>query len=231
MYCIKCGVELADSEKACPLCGTVVFHPDLPQPEGKPLYPTEGAHKATASRVGWMFVLSMLFVLALAVCLWTDWGVNGRLIWSDYVIAGVMLFYVIFFLPRWFPKPNPVIFMPIDFAATILFLLYINCATGGHWFLSFAFPVAGGIGVILSAATALMYYLKRGRLFVIGGTVMALGAFCILLEFLLNITFLPDASLFWSFYPAVSGGVIGFAAMIVAANRPMREWLHKKLFF
>ena len=26
MYCIKCGVELADSEKVCPLCGTRVFH-------------------------------------------------------------------------------------------------------------------------------------------------------------------------------------------------------------
>ena len=31
MYCIKCGVELADSEKRCPLCGTPVFHPDLPR--------------------------------------------------------------------------------------------------------------------------------------------------------------------------------------------------------
>ena len=30
MYCIKCGVELADSERVCPLCGTRVFHPDLP---------------------------------------------------------------------------------------------------------------------------------------------------------------------------------------------------------
>ena len=29
MYCIKCGVELADSEKVCPLCGTRVYHPDI----------------------------------------------------------------------------------------------------------------------------------------------------------------------------------------------------------
>ena len=29
MYCVKCGVELADSEKKCPLCGTPVFHPDI----------------------------------------------------------------------------------------------------------------------------------------------------------------------------------------------------------
>ena len=39
MYCIKCGVELADSEKICPLCGTRVFHPDLPCGNGEPPYP------------------------------------------------------------------------------------------------------------------------------------------------------------------------------------------------
>mgnify|MGYP001071229356 CR=1 FL=1 len=27
MYCVNCGVELADSETVCPLCGTRVFHP------------------------------------------------------------------------------------------------------------------------------------------------------------------------------------------------------------
>ena len=33
MYCIKCGVRLADTERSCPLCGTVCFHPDLPGPK------------------------------------------------------------------------------------------------------------------------------------------------------------------------------------------------------
>ena len=47
MYCIKCGVELADSERVCPLCGTRVFHPDLP-------------HDAAASRV--VPVLSLIHI-------------------------------------------------------------------------------------------------------------------------------------------------------------------------
>ena len=29
MYCVKCGVELGDSEKTCPLCGTSVFYTDM----------------------------------------------------------------------------------------------------------------------------------------------------------------------------------------------------------
>ena len=37
MYCIKCGVKLADTEKKCPLCGTVVYHPEFPPQNAKEL--------------------------------------------------------------------------------------------------------------------------------------------------------------------------------------------------
>ena len=39
MYCVKCGVKLEDTEKMCPLCGTVVFHPDIKRDEVERLYP------------------------------------------------------------------------------------------------------------------------------------------------------------------------------------------------
>ena len=41
MYCIKCGVRLADTEKECPLCGTVPFHPEITREEAAPLYPRD----------------------------------------------------------------------------------------------------------------------------------------------------------------------------------------------
>ena len=43
MYCVNCGVQLADSQKRCPLCSTVLFHPELSQPEGEQLYPKDRA--------------------------------------------------------------------------------------------------------------------------------------------------------------------------------------------
>ena len=39
MYCVNCGVQLADTEKSCPLCGTVCYHPDISRPAAVPLYP------------------------------------------------------------------------------------------------------------------------------------------------------------------------------------------------
>lgn len=39
MYCVNCGVKLEDTEKRCPLCQTVCYHPDILRPAAKPLYP------------------------------------------------------------------------------------------------------------------------------------------------------------------------------------------------
>ena len=44
MYCANCGVKLADTEKKCPLCGVMAFHPDIVRPEGESFYPNDTFH-------------------------------------------------------------------------------------------------------------------------------------------------------------------------------------------
>ena len=69
MYCIHCGVELSDSETVCPLCGTRVFHPDLPRQQGEPPFPPEpSAHPEEVNRSGALFILTMLAVLPIVIC-------------------------------------------------------------------------------------------------------------------------------------------------------------------
>ena len=83
MYCIKCGVELADSEKVCPLCGTRVVHPDLPQAQGEPPYPPQAqARPEEVSHTGALFVLTVLLALPAVLSILCDWRVNGRIVWS-----------------------------------------------------------------------------------------------------------------------------------------------------
>lgn len=121
----------------------------------------------------------------------------------------IALLYVVILLPMWFRRPNPVIFVPVDFIAVGLYLLYINFATGGHWFLSFAFPVTGAIGLLISAAVALTHYLRGGYLYIYGGMLILGGGLAVLIEFLINLTFQIHETLFWSFYPMVAGIVLG----------------------
>ena len=230
MYCVKCGVELADSEKKCPLCGTPVFHPDIERKPAEPPFPPDRRHAENVSRVGILFVLTVLFVLPAAICLLCDWRINGGIVWSGYAAGGISLLYILVLLPMWFRHPTPVIFVPVDFVAIGLYLLYIDLATGGHWFLSFAFPVTGAIGVLVTAVVALTSYLHAGYLYIYGGGLILGGALAMLIEFLLNLTFQVHETFFWSFYPLVAGVLLGLMLIVIAVCKPLRESLRKKFF-
>ena len=157
-------------------------------------------------------------------------NINGTLVWSGYAAGAIGLLYIVILLPMWFRHPNPVIFVPVDFIAVGLYLLYINFATGGHWFLSFAFPVTGAIGLLISAAVALTHYLRSGYLYIYGGMLILGGGLAVLIEFLINLTFQIHETLFWSFYPMVAGIVLGLMLIVIAICKPLRESLHRKFF-
>ena len=231
MYCVKCGVELADSQRVCPLCGTRVFHPDIPRTPADPPYPPdERVHPEEVTRSGVCFILTALALLPAVICVLCDWRINGGILWSGYASGGILLLYVLTVLPLWFKRPNPVIFVPVDFAAIILYLLYIDLATGGHWFLTFAFPVAGSIGALITTMVALLRYVRRGYLYIFGGALIAAGGLAMLLEFLLNLTFGVHQTFFWSFYPLAAGVLLGVMLIIIAVCPPLRRSLHRKFF-
>lgn len=230
MYCVKCGVRLADTEKVCPLCGTRVYHPDLQQAETTPLYPNYKPEKKKAKRWSIMLVLTILYLLPISVCLTADLSVNGILGWSGYVAGSLLVLYTAALLPLWFEHPNPVIFVPITFGVIAGFLLYICYATGGNWFLSFAFPVTGATGLLVTAVVTLHRYILRGRLYIYGGAVIGFGLLAVLVEFLLTITFTMPPLFTWSLYPLTVFTLLGSALLATAVFRPLREALEKKLF-
>jgi hypothetical protein len=150
--------------------------------------------------------------------------------WFGYVACSVTLIYVVFALPMWFKKPNPVIFVPCDFAAVALLLLYVNIATDGNWFLSFAFPITGAIALITCALVTLLYYLKRGVLYIVGGALMAFGLLMPLIEFLLLVTF-NLKFIGWSVYPLAVIFTAGALLIYIAISPSVREILKRKIFF
>lgn len=230
MYCVNCGVKLGDAEKSCPLCGTAVFHPDLPQPQGEPLYPAERYPAPQVSSRGGQIILTALFLIPLLICIQCDLLVKGGITWSGYVSGALILAYVVLVLPLWFRRPNPAVFCPVNFLTVGLYLLYINHAVDGSWFLSFALPVTAGIGLICTAMTVLLKYLRRGRLYIFGGALMALGAFMVLVEYLLCITFEPIRFYGWSVYPMTVLLILGGMLIFLAVNRRAREKMEKRFF-
>ena len=81
MYCIKCGVKLSDTEKKCPLCNTVVCHPDFEQTAQRPLYPSDKMPKSNSSSKALNGAVIILFLIPMLVCFFADWFLDGRIEW------------------------------------------------------------------------------------------------------------------------------------------------------
>lgn len=230
MYCINCGVKLADGEKRCPLCGTVAFHPDIPRPEGIPLYPPDRYPNTKVGIKAILGAVTILLLVPILVTLICDLSMHHRVTWSGYAVGGILLCYLFCVLPQWFQRPNPVILVPCSFAATGLYVLYIDLSVHGGWFLSFAFPVVGFLGVLVTAVIVLTHYTRGGAFYIFGGALIALGAFMPLMEYLMTVTFHLPKFMGWSWYPLVALVVMGGALIFLAICRPARESAERKLF-
>lgn len=228
MYCVNCGVRLGDAERCCPLCGTRVYHPDIQRPETEPLYPREWS-APEPERSSLRFLTTLLFLAAAGICLSIDLGLWGRVTWSGFVLGGLVLAYMWMVLPFWFRRPNPVILIPVDFVAAGLYLLYIDLKTGGAWFLSFAFPVTGIAGLLVTAVVALTYYVRRGYFFIFGGACIAAGCSAMLVELFQCITF--GGRMFrWSLYPVGALSALGLFWILAGIIRPLGDAVRKRFF-
>ena len=231
MFCVKCGVELADSEERCPLCGTKVYNPEIERVVTSAPYPEFTAKDSRMSKRGIMLIVTILFCALITQLLICELSIPRTKGWAGYAVYGVALFYVLVALPMWFRKPNPVIFVPCDFAAILAYLFYINYVTKGGWFLSFALPAVGVLALITSAAVTLFKYLHHGYLYVCGGVLIANGFYTVLLEYLISSAFDVRSSFHWSLFPLIGCFIIGMGFIIISICKPIKEALKKKLFF
>ena len=230
MYCVKCGVRLQEGTKACPLCHTPVLLPEELQNDREltysDLFPKEKTHVRYLSLA---FVTSIMIAVAL-VCFIMCINMYGEIAWSGYAMLGIALGWIWLVFPFWFPHRNPIIFSGVDLVALGGYLLYINCKSGGHWFLSFAFPLVGIVTLLICGVTALYRYVPGGRAFITGGFFILVGGCCILIEFFQHITFGSEMFV-WSLYAVTVFAAIGLFFIIAGIIRPLRDFLHRKFFF
>ena len=229
MYCIKCGVKLSDGQTICPICDTKVYHPDIEIAE-KNTYPKIPFKSEEFNPKGLLFVITMIFLVPLILPVLLELGWHSDVSWSGYVSGGTIIFYSTFILPFWFKKPNPVIFTPVSFALSIALVLFICFETGGNWFMPFAFPVAGSLAIIVTAAVAVLHYVKKGCLYTIGGLLIAMGLWSVFLEFEIRYVFDNHADFYWSIAPLTVLCVIGIMLIIIAIVKPLKESL-RRIFF
>jgi len=228
MYCVKCGVKLQDGVESCPLCHTPVWNPASETPSGN--YPDQLPLRHRESDLAGAVAFTVICLTAIVVTLTVCFRLYGALRWGGYVVYGILLFYTVAVLPRWFPSPKGEVFVPVDHAAAALFVFYVCRETGGHWFLSFALPIIAASCLLSTAMICLLKYVRGGRLFILGGFLLALGGFTVLVEFFQHLSF--GAPMFrWSLYSLSGFGAAGLFLLLAGMIPPLRQTMRRRFFF
>ena len=228
MYCVKCGVRLQEGVSACPLCDTPVWDPEG-KPSAEPTFSDRYPEPLKSRRYPIMAFLTALMAAiclsSLIYCLTNYHAVS----WSGFVMLGCALVYFAGTFPFWFKRRDALIFVPVAFLLAGGYLLYICLKTGGHWFLSFAFPVTLLVGALTTASVAFFRYGKRRRLLKTGIFLVVIGCSAMLVELFQRITF--GGKMFsWSLYPVCGFSLIGLFLILCGLIPPWREYLERKLF-
>lgn len=232
-YCVNCGVELAASEKCCPLCGVEVVNPVKPyDPTAVKPYPSRHEtvmHRAIRIVAAW--VLLVLSGIPVITMLLVDLIGDGRLDWSLLPVASIVLGYMVFLFPRLFKRPRVWMFMIFGTVEIAVYLFVLHVLLGGHWYFLFALPVtfmtgAAAIGIFLMASSKkASYTLKISIILVI------LSAFVLLLQLLIELCFFGRVKFDWSIYASVALAMLSIAVVIAGRLYRRNEKFRKKMFF
>ena len=127
-YCVNCGVELADSERRCPLCHTEVHNPRQPYdrripkpfPNRLDLFEPEDNRGFAAA------ITTLLLALPAAICLACDVAYTRGAGWS-MLVTGAMAMLWVFIVPPIFLRRHKVLFCgTLDTAAVLGYLWMVE---------------------------------------------------------------------------------------------------------
>ncbi|MCK4259305.1 MAG: hypothetical protein KAX49_10030 [Halanaerobiales bacterium] len=180
-YCVNCGVELAKTEKNCPLCNVEVINPAEENNSANellfPLYKKikKQVKKDKEPNIMGGIIYSSFLSIPIFITLVLDLLISKGITWSFYPIISVLLFGIFTMLPLFVIKNNPLGIVTIDTVAVLIFLLLLDCYTDAvtwAWYFVFGIGLAwicfvlpfivkklGAIKIILIDGLAIALYL------------------------------------------------------------------------
>jgi hypothetical protein len=175
---------------------------------------------------------SLLLLIPLFTCLFSDFFDNGSLSWSLYVGGALGLLFIFVLFPYMFRKRNIVFLLLIDSIATTLYLLLVETVHHGKWFLHLGLPLSLSAGFFIVVPAIIFTYNKK-----MGGLVRTAliffftGMFVVSIELTLNqyITSSPYP-LHWSVYPLIPCLILGVLILLLNQRIRLKDEFRRRFF-
>jgi hypothetical protein len=230
---VNCGVELADSEKRCPLCQTEVNNPKAPwqEPGERPYSRHVDTLMKRIDRRYFATLAGLLLVIPCIITVLLDIISGGGLTWAAYVIGAVAVIYVMVLLPYFFKKYHAVIFLGADCAAILLYLLFIETVNGGRWFLGLGLPLTVAASACLLVLALLFTKAPMSALVKSGAVMIATGLFVVCAEVIISLYAYGAVRFAWSLYALIPCAVVGVALLVLEHRKNLKERIMRRLFY
>lgn len=225
MYCYKCGVKLANSEKKCPLCNTKI--PVNSNQKEVLAYPKNIEEINNKINITYLIRLgSLILVLISIIIVLCNLIAVGKVTWSIYVISStVYLCCLLFFISR------RKIYISIFWSVVIneLFIFFIAFINNGiDWYWILAFPL-----ILLSGLTSLFFYkifkIKK-ILQIISYSLIYISFSLVVTEILIDLYRDNIINLSWSIISILPMIIIGLLLLIISFNDKLIDEIKRRIF-
>ena len=165
-YCVNCGVELADSERQCPLCHTEVLNPRQPYERKTPrpfpnhleLFEPEDDRGFAAA------IITLLLALPAAICLACDVAYTRGAGWSMLVVGAMAMLWMFIVPPAFIRRHTVLLCGTLDAAAVLGYLWMVeHYAAKGSWFQAMAVPLVILVALLFALDYLLLTKVIHGR--------------------------------------------------------------------
>lgn len=231
-YCVNCGVELADSERACPLCGVEVINPAHPYDPRtpKPFLPALDLLMPPDNRKFLSAVITLLLSLPAAVCLACDLAYTGGVGWS-VLVAGAMAALWIFIVPMLLLRRHKILLGAVlDTGALLMYLWLVErFVSGGSWFREMALPMVLLLAIIVLVDYLLISYVVHGKF---RQAALGVASTLILLfgiEICVNRYLGQPVRLSWSLIVAIPCVILTLLLLILGRRERFKAQMKKRL--
>ncbi len=233
-YCVNCGVELNKDLNGCPLCNTPVINPnEIAETHKKAsAFPEEKGNVEVVKRKDLAVLLSAVVVATSVTCGLLNLWVFNSTPWSFVIIGACAIIWVIMLPVVIYTKLPIYISLLADGAITAGYLYLLTYMTSGkEWFWGIGLPIVILATVILELFTFSVRRLPRAFLTIALYCFIAIGAFCIGLEIIIDRHLYDDVTIQWSGVVLTICGIVIITIITLLSRRRLRNAVRRRLHF
>lgn len=229
-YCVKCGVQLSDAEKKCPLCFTAINNQEDTHLKVQRPYPLETDKIKHNGRS--IAVLGMLTLLIPAViCLLCNILSSGSVDWSLYIIGGEACFFIYALLPFIFEKPRALFCLSADLGVTCGYLALIGILIKDmSWLFPLGIPITVLSGIFIFILIKTVKLRQLAVLHKLAAITVIVGLFVTITELLINLFKHKSIILSWSLYILLPFSMIALMFIFIESNHTLKDKILRRLF-